>query len=60
MQNTTPKTDQLSIRIDPVIRRQLEAAAEQDRRPMSNLVRLVLANWLASHDGGDRRRGVAA
>jgi hypothetical protein len=55
MQNTA-KTDQLSIRIDPVIRARLEAAVEQDRLPMSNLVRNVLADWLASHDGGARRR----
>jgi hypothetical protein len=41
MQNT--KTDQLSIRIDPDIRAQLEAAADADRRPVSNLVRNVLA-----------------
>jgi len=57
MQNTAKtKTDQFSIRIDPVIRRQLEAAAEQDRRPMSNLVRNVLADWLALHAAGARRR----
>jgi hypothetical protein len=39
------KSDQLSLRIDPVIRERLEAAAEQDRRPVSNLVRNVLADW---------------
>jgi hypothetical protein len=51
MQNTL-KTDQFCIRIDPVIRAQLEAAAVADRRPLSNLVRIALTDWLASHDGG--------
>jgi hypothetical protein len=52
----TVKTDRLSFRIDPTTRQQLEAAAEQDRRPMSNLVRNVLADWLASHAGIARRQ----
>jgi predicted HicB family RNase H-like nuclease len=46
------KSDQLSVRIDPLIRERLELAAERDRRPVSNLVRNVLADWLdQSHRG---------
>jgi predicted DNA-binding protein len=52
------KTEQLSIRLDPVIRERLEAAAERDRRPVSNLVRNVLADWLAERAPG-RAREVA-
>jgi hypothetical protein len=48
----TPKTDQLSVRLDPAIRERLAAAAEQDRRPVSNLVRNVLADWLRQQNGG--------
>jgi len=42
------KPDQLSIRVDPGIRLRLVAAAEQDRRPISHLVRNVLSDWLES------------
>jgi hypothetical protein len=57
--SNTLKSDQLSVRIDPVIRERLEAAAEQDRRDLSNLVRNVLSDWLAGQSRGDRQRGVA-
>jgi hypothetical protein len=30
----SPKSEQLSIRLDPAIRERLAAAAEQDRRPV--------------------------
>jgi hypothetical protein len=48
----TPKSEQLSVRLDPVVRERLAAAAEQDRRPVSNLVRNVLADWLQQQNGG--------
>jgi hypothetical protein len=38
--------DQLTIRLDPATRERLETAAEQDRRPVSNLARIVLIDWL--------------
>jgi predicted HicB family RNase H-like nuclease len=53
------KSDQLSVRIDPLIRERLEAAAEQDRRPVLNLVRNVLADWLADQSQRSRQREVA-
>jgi hypothetical protein len=46
----TPKTDQLSVRIDPGIRERLEAAAEQDRRPVSSLARLLIVDALAARE----------
>jgi predicted DNA-binding protein len=39
-----PKTNHLSIRLEPELREKLEAAAEQDRRPLAKLVRNVLAD----------------
>ncbi len=33
----------------PELRAAIEAAAEQERRPVSNLIRNVLADWLAAH-----------
>jgi predicted transcriptional regulator len=46
----TPKSEQLSIRVDPAIRSRLEAAAEQDRRPMSSMARLLIADALADRE----------
>jgi len=39
--------EQLSFRIEPETRAAIERAAEQDRRPVSNLVRCIIAEWLA-------------
>jgi hypothetical protein len=47
MSDAALKTYRLGIRVDPATRAQLAVAAQQDRRPVSNLVRLVLADWLA-------------
>jgi predicted HicB family RNase H-like nuclease len=49
----------VTIRIDPLTRRRLVAAAERDRRPISSLARRLLQDALrdrdqeASHDDGD-------
>jgi hypothetical protein len=55
------KTDRLVIRFDPATRAQLAAAAQQDRRPVANLVRNVLADWLAdrkaTHTSKEHPRG---
>jgi predicted DNA-binding protein len=50
---TERRSTQMVIRLEPTLRERLEAAASADRRPVSNLVRCVLADWLkerASHD----------
>jgi hypothetical protein len=39
--------EQLCVRIDAVTRRRLEAAAERDRRSISNWARLLIADRLA-------------
>jgi hypothetical protein len=39
------KTEHVVMRMEPELRAAMEAAAEADRRPISNLVRCVLADW---------------
>jgi predicted transcriptional regulator len=43
---TSPKTETLKLKIEPELLERLQAAADQDRRTRSNLVRYVLADWL--------------
>ncbi len=38
----------LSIRFEPAMRRALERAAKADDRPVSALVRKIIADWLAA------------
>jgi hypothetical protein len=38
-------SDQLVVPLEPELRREIEAAADQDRRPLGNLVRCILADW---------------
>jgi hypothetical protein len=45
----------LTLRIDDDLRARLEAEAERDRRPVGNLVRIVLADWLAERGASEQR-----
>jgi predicted transcriptional regulator len=38
--------DSLTLRLGEDLRKRLEEAADQDRRPMSNLIRCALSDWL--------------
>jgi hypothetical protein len=49
--STRQKTEHVVIRMEPELRAAIEAAAEQERRPISNLVRCVLADWLEQRAG---------
>ena len=42
------KTSKIALRVEPEFRDRLEAAAELDRRPVANLIRNVLADWVDS------------
>jgi hypothetical protein len=42
------KTSKIALRVEPELRDRLEAAAELDRRPVANLIRNVLADWVDS------------
>jgi hypothetical protein len=39
---------QVTVRVDPEVRALIERAAEEDRRTVSGLVRIVLADWVKS------------
>ena len=45
-----PKTDQIAIRIDPAMRIALEAVAAKDERSLSNLIKLILREWLENRE----------
>jgi uncharacterized protein (DUF1778 family) len=48
------KTSKIALRVEPELRDRLEAAAELDRRPMANLIRAVLADWIDRQAQGAR------
>ena len=51
---TQQKTSKIALRVEPELRDRLEAAAELDRRPMANLIRAVLEDWIDSQAQGER------
>jgi hypothetical protein len=48
------KTENLSPRIEPEIRKGIEQEAARDRRPISHLVGNILADWLAARAADTR------
>ena len=38
--------DMVSTRLDPEVKKLLEKMAEKEHRPLSNLVRLIILEWL--------------
>lgn len=40
------KSDVLGIRLEPAERKALDAAAREDQRPVSSLVRKIVLDWL--------------
>jgi hypothetical protein len=49
-----------TLRLEDELRAAIEAAAEQDRRPVGNFIRCVLSDWLKSQDRpGDRNQARA-
>jgi hypothetical protein len=44
----------ISVRVTPSLKAALEKAAEADRRPLANLVALILADWVEEHAGKRR------
>jgi hypothetical protein len=49
MTKSLVRYEQLSFRIEPEARAAIAAAAERDRRPVSSLVRCIIADWLKAH-----------
>jgi hypothetical protein len=42
------RTEQIVVRLEPELRRRIKIAADLDHRPVGNLVRNVLRDWLDS------------
>jgi hypothetical protein len=42
------RREQIVVRVEPDLREAIAAAAERDRRPVANLVRNILSDWLDS------------
>jgi uncharacterized protein (DUF1778 family) len=60
---TKGKLENLTIRLEPETREALAAAAVLDRRKLSDMARIALADWLAeraARRAGERREGAAA
>ena len=51
---TQQKTSKIALRLEPELRDRLEAAAQLDRRPMANLIRAVVADWIDRQAPGER------
>ena len=47
---TQQKTSKIALRVEPELRDRLEAAAELDRRPVSSMARLLIADALADRE----------
>ena len=62
MKTSRPKksprvTEHTSLRLEPELREALQQAAERERRPLANLMRIALSDWLEgrSSAGYERR-----
>jgi hypothetical protein len=53
-------TEHVVIRMAPELRQAIETAAEQDRRPVSHLIRNVLSDWIEGRSADGDRAGRAA
>jgi hypothetical protein len=54
MMSTRQKTEHVVIRMEPELREAIEAAAEEERRPVSNWVRNALADQLKAREADGR------
>lgn len=52
--------EEIALRVKPQLREAIEAAANQERRPMSNLIRCILEDWVRSHPSSKAGAGTGA
>jgi hypothetical protein len=52
-------TKQMTVRVEPDLLDAIERAAAEDRRPVSSLVRCILADWQAARDAQQQERAAA-
>jgi hypothetical protein len=47
----TKRTDQVNVRLNPEMKEKLIAYADAEKRTLSNLVFLIISEWLAKKEG---------
>jgi hypothetical protein len=51
------RNGQLALRIEPELRDAIETAADQERRPMSSLIRCILEDWVRARPSSNPNAG---
>jgi hypothetical protein len=54
MTNAKPRRERLTVEVEPDVRASLAQWADEEGRPIGNLVRRVLTNVVAEHEAGER------
>jgi hypothetical protein len=52
--------EEIALRVRPQLREAIESAANQERRPMSNLIRCILEDWVRSRHSSKAGTGAGA
>jgi hypothetical protein len=47
----TKRTDQVNVRLDPKMKEKLTAYAKAEKRTISNLIFLIVTEWLEQQEG---------
>jgi len=55
-----PRSEHITLRIEPELREAIASAADADRRPVGSLIRNVLADWVAGRVSNAGERAGAA
>ncbi len=45
-------SDTISLRVEPELRSAIEAAADEERRPVASMVRVILEDWIRERPAG--------
>jgi hypothetical protein len=58
MAKFTNKSTFIPVRVEPELREAIKTAAEEDRRPMASLVRIILEDWVSTRAAHDQHASV--
>jgi hypothetical protein len=56
---TKKRNEAIALRVEPELRTAIETAADQERRPMSSLIRCILEDWVAARPFSNQNAGAA-
>jgi len=51
------RNEAIALRVEPELRDAIETAADQERRPMSSLIRCILEDWVRARPAGGTNAG---